>query len=369
MKTRRALFSNYLYIVIISAVSSCQTLSSKEAGEEAIGDSSSSLLENTLEEPSVRFASVELHTFNKELKSNGTVSATRKAVVAFRQEGTIQDIYVKEGDRVNKGQKLAAIEQETYHRNLAQKKLQLTKARLDFEDLLLRMGYKLKDTAELDREVSQMARIRSGLGQALYDLELAEEELANTVVTAPFSGLIADVQARPYNSTSVAGGRLCTLIDNNNLTVEFPVLESELAFIRKSGRITVSLFNNKEKIYPGRVTSINPRVDNNGMVQVQAFIDNTDNQLLDGMNVRVSINQSVADQLVVPKEAVLDRQGRKVVFTYEDSVAKWNYVEIGLENGTQYTITSGLEPGDMVIYEGNFNLAHDKPVQVKTPGE
>lgn len=354
--------------ILVSSLGSCNNFSSEES-MATTGESASLLpLQNT-DKFAIKTTTINSGTFERELISNGTLSAQRKAIVEFKQAGVIRDVFIKEGDRVNKGQKLAVIEEESFRRNLAQKKLQLTKAQLDFEDMLLRMGYKLKDTAELDREVLQMARIRSGLGQAQYDLELAEEELANTVVTAPFSGLIADVQAQPYNSTSVAGGRLCTLIDDNSLTVEFPVLESELPFIRESKRVTISLFNNENKTYAGSVTSINPRVDGNGMVQVEASIGNTDSQLLDGMNVRVSIRQSVNDQLVVPKEAVLDRQGRKVVFTYEDSVAKWNYVEIGLENSTQYAIISGLEPGDTVIYEGNFNLAHDKPVQVNVPVE
>lgn len=361
------------YLVLLTAVGAAITAGcgsfSRENTVTAAGNERSPLKsvnpEDATDESLIRFVMIQPDIFSKELQSNGTLSAQRKAIIGFKQEGTVERIRVREGDRVSQGEELASIKQEIYRRNLEQKELQLTKARLDFEDLLLRMGYSLQDTAKIDQEVLQMARIRSGLGQALYDLELAEEELANTEVTAPFSGVIADLQARPYNATSVSGGRLCTLIDDRLLMVEFPVLESELDFVRKSKRVTVSLFNDGQKSYPGTITAVNPRVDANGMVQVKASVKNTENTLLDGMNVRVTLSQSVPDQLMVPKEAVLDRQGRKVVFTYEDSLAKWNYVEIGMENSTHYTIVSGLEAGDKVIYEGNFNLAHDKPVEVK----
>jgi len=59
---------------------------------------------------------------------------------------------------------------------------------------------------------------------------------------------------------------------------------------------------------------------------------------------------------------VVLRQGKEVVFTYEDGKALWNYVKTGLENSSRYTIESGLEPGMEVIVSGNLNLAHETPV-------
>ncbi len=88
--------------------------------------------------------------------------------------------------------------------------------------------------------------------------------------------------------------------------------------------------------------------------------------LADGMNVKVSVQKSVGRQLVVPKSAVVLRTGRQVVFTLDESGkrAMWNYVQTGLENFGEYTITDGLEEGMDVIVDGNVNLAHESPVSV-----
>ena len=113
----------------------------------------------------------------------------------------------------------------------------------------------------------------------------------------------------------------------------------------------------------GRITEINPWVDEHGMVQVKAAVEGTD-RLFGGMNVQVSVHRSLGKQLVVPKEAVVLRSGKQVVFTLVDNKANWVYVHTGLENATSYTITDGLKAGDVVITSGNINLAHEAPVRL-----
>jgi hypothetical protein len=113
------------------------------------------------------------------------------------------------------------------------------------------------------------------------------------------------------------------------------------------------------------VTEINPAIDKNGMVRVKAVISNPGNKLFEGMNIRVKLQRSLGKQLVIPKEALVLRTNKKVVFIYNDGMAKWVYVQTGLENSTGYVITEGLSEGDSVIYEGNINLAHETPVVIK----
>ena len=83
------------------------------------------------------------------------------------------------------------------------------------------------------------------------------------------------------------------------------------------------------------------------------------------MNVRASAFRSVGKQWVVPKTAVVLRTGKQVVFTVVDGKAVWNYVQTGLENATEYTVTGEtLKEGDLIIVTGNINLAHESPVKV-----
>ena len=81
--------------------------------------------------------------------------------------------------------------------------------------------------------------------------------------------------------------------------------------------------------------------------------------------MRVLVNKTAPDQIVVPKTAVVRRSERDVIFTVNDNKAEWHYVNIGLENMTEYTITDGLEPGMEVIISGSQNLADGSAVKVQ----
>ena len=100
------------------------------------------------------------------------------------------------------------------------------------------------------------------------------------------------------------------------------------------------------------------------MIQLIAHVRNKDQKLISGMNVKVRISKAVSDQLIIPKSAVVLRQGKPVVFTWANDTASWNYVVLGLENSRDWSIQSGLAANDIVITSGNLNLAHQSPVKV-----
>lgn len=299
-------------------------------------------------------------TFYLELIANGKLQASQRADLRFQMDGIIHSIAVREGQTVSEGTVLAVLYDAETRITQRRSELDYRRALLDYEDQLLRQGYKLADTVRLDTNTKFIAHLRSGLSSAIITREQAMSDLVKTQLKAPFTGTIANLKARPFNSVS-SFEYICTLVDDRSLLVEFKVLDQELPFIRGSRTVEVSAFSKPNATYIGEIVSINPLVDESGMVSVKARL-NGQGGLLDGMGVRVISRQTILEQLVVPKEAILDRQGRKVIFTLEDGLAKWNYVEVAHENSTHYAISSGLKVDDEVIYAGNFNLAHDKPV-------
>lgn len=143
-----------------------------------------------------------------------------------------------------------------------------------------------------------------------------------------------------------------------------------MPFVRVNDKVQASLFSVNDYSVEGRVTEINPMVDRNGMVAVKAVLGNSKNQLYDGMNVKIRLQRSLGKQLIIPKEALVLRTNKKVIFVLNEAgdKARWVYVETGLENSTSYVITESnpaLKEGDRVIYEGNINLAHESPVTIK----
>ena len=170
-----------------------------------------------------------------------------------------------------------------------------------------------------------------------------------------------------------ASGVFCTLLDDASLSVRFPVLEAEYAYIKQGMKVKIRPFAFQGKEMEGKITHVNPSVDENGQIMVDAVLEN-DGSLIDGMNVRVVVCQQVPDCFVVPKEAVLLRDGREVLFLYQEGKAVWTYVDILLSNSHEYVVEAnrerggGLEEGDQVIVSGNLNLVDGSDVVLSGGG-
>jgi len=300
-------------------------------------------------------------TFYLELVSNGKVYAKNITAVPFRVDGTIEKIFVKSGDRVTKGDLLATIEDFKYRIQYEKATQQLEKAIIEFKDDLISFHGSM-DTIGIDPEKLRMLMIRCGLIDAQTNLKEAEYNLNNTDIYAPISGLIADLNAKEWNPSSIYPDGLCKIIDNSVIEIEFPVLESEYGFIENGMPVSVLPFIENGTSYTGHISKINPVVDKSGMVKVTAEMNNGA-RLLEGMNVKILIRKPVENRLVIPKEALVIRQSRDVVFVREDTLAIWKYVTTEFENSDSFSISEGLEEGDLVIYKGNVNLAHETIVK------
>ncbi len=140
-------------------------------------------------------------------------------------------------------------------------------------------------------------------------------------------------------------------------------MESELTKVKLGQSVRLLPFNTK-KTYSGKITGINPMIDDYGLVKLSATIPNSDGHLIDGMNMKLVIENKIHNQLIVPRSAVLLRQNKEVIFVYENGQSIWKYVDTDKENESSYTIKEGLKEGDEVIVSGNLNLAHESAVKV-----
>ena len=333
-------------------------------GEKKDTDTTQDSVETVLpdEANEVTIMTLKQTEFNHELISNGKLSARKLVDLRFESAEPIARIYVKNGDRVNKGQKIAELATFRLTNKTAQAKDALEKARLELKDVLIGQGYMLEDSAKVPPATLNLARVKSGYDLALAQYQLAQYEEQNATLIAPFDGIIANLFAKQENVVSTTDA-FCTVIDPHSLEASFTVLESELPLIQNGDKVEVTPFVTTSLKTEGRISEINPLVDENGMVQVKAAV-NDKGKLFEGMNVRVSVQRSLGKQLVVPKTAVVLRSGKQVVFTLVDGHAYWNYVRTGLENADSYTLLEGLKEGDVVITSGNINLAHESPVKV-----
>lgn len=353
------------YKTFLILLSACSMIACSCAEKEDKTKEESEHIETIIpdEVAEVTVIKIKPSVFNHEMVSNGKISAKRIAKLKFESANPIADIYVKNGDRVKKGQKIAELATFRLANKTAQAKATLDNASLELQDVLIGQGYKLKDSLKVPLAIIKLAKVKSGYDHAEAQYEWAKYELEQATLRAPFNGSVANLFTKPFNTASTTEA-FCSIIDNNSLEADFTILESELPLIREGDKVNVTPFALKNMKGEGRVSEINPIVDKNGMVRVKAAV-NGFGKLFEGMNVRVNINRAMPNKIVVPKTAVVMRSGKGVVFTYKDGKAFWNYVQIGFENSDSYTIENNvIKTGDRVISSGNVNLAHESPVKI-----
>jgi RND family efflux transporter MFP subunit len=347
-----------IYPAIVFCLLSC---SSKKAQEVQSGEKTTTNVEDKATE--VKTKLLEYQDFSYELISNGTIAAVSKSDLRFQSQEIIRKIYVRNGDRVTKDQKLAELDRFKLEIAKSQAIESLEQAKINFQDALIGQTGSINDTTNISAEAMKAIKVRSNIEQARNNYIIAEHNLDAATLYAPFDGVVANLTVKEYNLPGSEA--FCTVIDNRNPEVTFNVLESELPLISLKYKVLVSPFSMSSYIVEGQISEINPVVDKNGMVKVKATISNKDNKLYEGMNVKVRVQLLLGKQLIVPKSAVVLRNNKKVVFRHKNSRAGWVYVQTGQENSDSYVITEGLNAGDEIIYDGNINLADDAPVIVK----
>jgi RND family efflux transporter MFP subunit len=303
--------------------------------------------------------------FTREIVSNGKLSAFQRAELYFGVPGFIEEINVKNGQRVKKGAALANLKNEDYRFSLRKAEFAKEKAEIDKLDILMGMGYKKGET-NITADHEQIADIRSGYNQAKIQYDEAAEKLKQTYLKAPFAGTVAGIKQRTFEKADLSKP-FCTLINSTRFFIRFPLLETEISRVKTGQKVSVTPIAGAKPTI-GTITEIDPQIDENGLVWLKAEVKNPGNYM-EGMNVKVSIKKAIQGQLIVPKQAVVLRQNREVLFRYTKGTAYWTYINILDENENQYAVRAAdgatLELGDTVIVSNNLNLAHESVVEIK----
>lgn len=299
-------------------------------------------------------------TFNKQIISNGVVETANKADLHFKTSERIKRIYVKNGQQVSKGKLLASLDNKMLANQVKQAKIALKNAEVNLLREKIIFGiHKIKEK-DANPHILKTVYSKSGYKEAKANLEKAQLQYQQSFLKAPFSGVISNIKTKKGNYITTSDV-FCTLVGSNKQKTEvvFSVLEQELPFVKKGAKIQISTFADSNTVFQGTISEINPLVDENGLIQIKATIDSKNNNLLNGMHVKIIINNALKDVVVIPKTALVLRSNKEVVFTVKNNLAKWNYVTISDENSTQYAVKKGLKVGDTIIISNNLNLAHD----------
>jgi RND family efflux transporter MFP subunit len=318
--------------------------------------------------------------------ASGYVVAQRKAAVASKGTGRLVYLGVVEGDRVRAGQVIARIEDSDVRAQLAQAQANLALSRAELRDAersLTRektlLDSNFTSQALYDAAEARLDRVRAGIAVAQAALQSAEVAVENTVIRAPFDGTVltknADVGevVAPLAGGAFSKSAVVTIADLRSLQVEADVAESNLETISpdQPGEIVLDAYPDVR--YPAYVAKIVPTADRaKATVQVKVAFRSYDARVLPEMSAKVHflprpsrVAVDTQPVLVVPGTAVVERNGRTVVFVVEGSKAVEVPVVVGRQVGSSVAVREGLRTGVQVIDSVGANLRSGVKVTVQ----
>ena len=308
------------------------------------------------------------------ISANGYVVARTKASVSAKLPGRLRYLGVHEGSEVRPGEIIASLDNRDFVASrdaaeaaVARGEAKRDQARRDLARAVsLRERQVISDT-DLENVSTRMGVLEAQLSEAQARAALAQANLENTYVRAPFRGTVLrkDAEVGEIVAPSSAGGGLTrtaivTMADLTTLEVEVDVNEAYIARITSTQPARIVLDAYPDTSFAGRVRQVVPTADRDkATVQVKVSILDRDPRILPEMGAKVVFEESsarsaagtVSRRVLVPKGALVRAAGGPRVWVVENGKASSQAVEAGLEHDDQVEIRSGLTGGESVIVD------------------
>lgn len=284
----------------------------------------------------------------RTVSATGHLAARASVDLKAGKTGTIEEILVEEGDVVKEGQILARFEDEEERLSVVQAENALKDVKLELE------------SARVSRaSSSEIQRRQRKVEEKKLELALAKENLDDTVLEAPFSGIISKVYVEEgelaAGETVSSSREILRLVDTSKLFAEVKVDEVDIAQVQVGQKVKVSVDAYPDETFFGKLVSICPEATTSeGLVVVEVKIELEANpKLKPGLTADADIIVAeVKDVIILPVEEVRERGERHFVRVVQDGEPAPRQVEVGVSNGTYMQVKSGLQEGETVLSAG-----------------
>ena len=295
--------------------------------------------------------------------------------------GNITAVHVDEGQRVHKGQALFTIDQVPYQAAVDQAQASVNvastavqTAQISYDSNKALFDKNIISAHALQISANQLAQAKAQLAQAQAGLVNAQKNLSYTQVIAPSDGIVGTIPLRVGALASPSGLALTTVSDNSQVYAYFSLNEKQILDLTDGGASTLEaaiaampevklrLANGTVFPNPGKVATVSGVIDaSTGSATVRALFSNNNNMLRSGSTGSVIMPMNQTDVIIVPQKATFEVQDRKFVYTVDaDNVLHSTPIEVlGIQDGRNYVVTSGLNHGDRIVVEGVGVKARD----------
>ncbi|TNF43039.1 MAG: efflux RND transporter periplasmic adaptor subunit [Cytophagales bacterium] len=298
------------------------------------------------------------------------IQAVQFVEVRSKVEGFVDQIFVDEGQFVNKGQKLFQLSSAEYNEmvnsaraGLARAKAEQTAAKVEMERLQILVDKKIISPSELELAKSKKAVADSQIAEAESLLKAAQTGLSYTTVKAPFDGIVDRIPHK-IGSLVTENDLLTSITDVSSVFAYYKVNENEyLNFMRSkieggnvdtfSEQLTLILSDGEKYPQKGKLETTEGDIESGtGSIGFRVRFPNPDNLLKHGASGKIEMLSKMEDVFLIPQKSTFEIQD----FTYVYVVDKENMVKVRSFKPIQrydiYYIADGFEPGDRIVFEG-----------------
>ena len=325
-------------------------------------------------------AVMTLQPGNSDLSHSYAATIKGRTDIDIRPQvsGFITKVHVDEGQAVRKGQPLFTLDQVQYQAAVDQAVAQLASAKTAVETARLTAANKQRlfdknIISEYENQVAknQLAQAEAQLRTAEAAVVTARKNLSYTVVTAPSDGFVGVIPNREGSLASPSMAQpLTTVSDNSDVYAYFSINEKDLLEMTDNGSKSIAqaiagmpavqLRLSDGSIYPeaGKVATVSGVIDQStGAANVRARFKNTNGMLRSGSTGQILVPVVKNDVLIIPQKATFELQNLRFVYVVNDSnkTVSTPITVDALNDGKNFVVTSGLQPGQRIVVEGVGN--------------
>lgn len=278
--------------------------------------------------------------------------------ISFKYGGTLQQLNVKEGSVVYKGQVLARVSSPQLESTRRSAQATLDQAQDAYDRLKA-----VHDKGSLP-EIKWREMV-ANLEKAQSALDLADAMLADNTVTAPFNGTVTNLNAVRGESITPLKP-IMRVISTEGMVVKISVPENEIANVQIGDEAQILIPALNDRRCKGHVLEKNMTASLlTHSYPVKVLVDETDKAFTPGMIAKVVLNADVDNGIVIPANAVLINSDGKFVWVVKDGRATRQSITVTGYSGTGVVVGEGLHPGDVVIVEGYQKISEGMNVRNK----
>ena len=304
------------------------------------------------------------------VSTTGSLRASRSADILVEVRGNlfyVEDVSGKkpvEGTRVDEGAHIARIESEEYVNGIRQESRQL-----GLENAQNNLAEKQALFDEGLAVASEVQAAKRTVADAESDITDAQIQLGKLNVYAPLSGYMTALVDTTEETIVEANTVIGQVVDYRQVITDLKIPNSQMPYIDLGQEVRVINYAFRDQTFIGAVSVLDPTLDpTTRTFRIEVTINNPGLVLRPGMFIKADIVvEQRADIIVIPKQLVLSRQNRSVVFVEEEGRAQQRNIETGLSNDLMVEVIAGLSEGERLITR-NFETLRSR-TQVRVTGE